>query len=94
MTIDATAVTAFGPGTRVFHQKFGYGTVTAAEGEKLTIDFEKAGPKNGAQATAAISVDPVGGVSGFGTSPVATARRPTTGLNGSGMAAISAYSQI
>jgi DNA helicase-2/ATP-dependent DNA helicase PcrA len=46
MTIDATAVAAFEVGTRVFHQKFGYGTVTATEGEKLTIDFEKAGAKN------------------------------------------------
>ena len=46
MVIDATAVAAFDPGTRVFHQKFGYGTVTAVEGDKLTIDFEKAGTKN------------------------------------------------
>ena len=33
-------------GTRVFHQKFGYGTVTEVEGDKLTIEFEKAGRKN------------------------------------------------
>jgi DNA helicase II / ATP-dependent DNA helicase PcrA len=46
MTIDATAVAAFEPGTRVFHQKFGYGTVAAVEGDKLAIDFEKAGTKN------------------------------------------------
>jgi DNA helicase-2/ATP-dependent DNA helicase PcrA len=32
-------------GARVFHQKFGYGTVTAAEDHKLDIDFEKAGQK-------------------------------------------------
>ena len=32
-------------GARVFHQKFGYGTVTAAEDGKLDIAFEKAGPK-------------------------------------------------
>ena len=32
-------------GTRVFHQKFGYGRVTAAEDDKLDIDFEKAGAK-------------------------------------------------
>ena len=44
--IDTTAVPAFDPGARVFHQKFGYGTVTAVEGDKLAIDFEKAGPKN------------------------------------------------
>ncbi|WP_248308874.1 UvrD-helicase domain-containing protein [Devosia sp. MC532] len=30
---------------RVFHLKFGYGTVTNVEGNKLTIDFEKAGTK-------------------------------------------------
>jgi DNA helicase-2/ATP-dependent DNA helicase PcrA len=32
-------------GARVFHDKFGYGTVTAQEGNKLEIDFESAGPK-------------------------------------------------
>jgi DNA helicase-2/ATP-dependent DNA helicase PcrA len=46
VTIDMTAVAAFDPGTRVFHQKFGYGRVAAVEGDKLTIDFDKAGRKN------------------------------------------------
>ncbi len=46
MVIDVGAAPAFDPGTRVFHQKFGYGAVTAVEGEKLTIDFDKAGTKN------------------------------------------------
>ncbi len=32
-------------GTRVFHEKFGYGRVTAQEGNKLEIDFEVAGAK-------------------------------------------------
>ena len=32
-------------GTRVFHQKFGYGVVTASEDDKLDIEFEKAGAK-------------------------------------------------
>ena len=32
-------------GERVFHQKFGYGEVIQIEGNKLTIDFEKAGVK-------------------------------------------------
>ena len=32
-------------GARVFHDKFGYGTVTGQEGNKLTIEFEKAGEK-------------------------------------------------
>ncbi len=32
-------------GQRVFHQKFGYGRVIAIDGNKLDIEFEKAGPK-------------------------------------------------
>jgi DNA helicase-2/ATP-dependent DNA helicase PcrA len=32
-------------GMRVFHGKFGYGTIQAIEGNKLEIDFEKAGQK-------------------------------------------------
>lgn len=32
-------------GERVFHLKFGYGDVISVEGNKLTIDFEKAGTK-------------------------------------------------
>ncbi|WP_236571558.1 ATP-dependent helicase [Rhodovarius lipocyclicus] len=32
-------------GQRVFHQKFGYGRVTAVDDDKLDIAFEKAGPK-------------------------------------------------
>ncbi|MEO4000124.1 UvrD-helicase domain-containing protein [Mesorhizobium sp. CAU 1732] len=32
-------------GDRVFHQKFGNGNVKAVEGNKLTIDFDKAGQK-------------------------------------------------
>jgi len=32
-------------GERVFHQKFGYGDVTAADGTKLTVSFDKAGEK-------------------------------------------------
>ncbi len=32
-------------GMRVFHQKFGYGTIRTIEGNKLEIDFEQAGPK-------------------------------------------------
>ncbi len=33
------------PGTRVFHQKFGYGRVVAVEAGKLDIEFEHAGRK-------------------------------------------------
>ena len=36
---------SYAPGTRIFHRKFGYGSVRAAEGEKLDIDFDKAGIK-------------------------------------------------
>jgi len=44
--IDAEASRArFAVGARVFHQKFGYGTVTAAENEKLEIDFDHSGRK-------------------------------------------------
>ena len=32
-------------GQRVFHGKFGYGTIEAIEGNKLEIEFEKAGRK-------------------------------------------------
>ena len=45
LVIDAEAVSAFEVGTRVFHQKFGYGAITAIEGDKLTIAFEKTGEK-------------------------------------------------
>ena len=32
-------------GERVFHEKFGYGQVRSVDGNKLTIDFDKAGEK-------------------------------------------------
>ena len=35
----------YGPGERVFHQKFGYGIIATIDGNKLTIDFDKAGRK-------------------------------------------------
>jgi DNA helicase-2/ATP-dependent DNA helicase PcrA len=52
MTIDGGLVassTASGSdyaiGERVFHQKFGYGLIAEVDGNKLTIDFDKAGRK-------------------------------------------------
>jgi DNA helicase-2/ATP-dependent DNA helicase PcrA len=36
---------AISAGARVFHQKFGYGTVRKIEGERLTIGFDQAGDK-------------------------------------------------
>ncbi|MFL6822780.1 MAG: ATP-dependent helicase [Xanthobacteraceae bacterium] len=38
-------VSEFTIGDRVFHQKFGNGNVTAVDGNKLTIQFDKAGEK-------------------------------------------------
>jgi DNA helicase-2/ATP-dependent DNA helicase PcrA len=35
----------FQKGERIFHQKFGYGRVSFVEGNKLTVDFDKAGEK-------------------------------------------------
>ena len=45
VTIDLTAVSPFAEGDRVFHQKFGYGTVLDTEGDKLEVAFDKAGEK-------------------------------------------------
>ena len=45
VVIDATAVSAFVTGERVFHQKFGYGEIMAIEGDKLDIEFDHAGLK-------------------------------------------------
>ena len=36
---------AFKRGDRIFHQKFGYGRISGVEGNKLTVQFEKAGEK-------------------------------------------------
>ena len=44
-TSDLTAVSTFSLGDRVFHQKFGYGEVLSIEGDKLDIEFDKAGSK-------------------------------------------------
>jgi len=54
MTIDGDLVarstddgrgSKYAVGERVFHLKFGYGVINAIEGNKLSIEFEKAGPK-------------------------------------------------
>ena len=42
---DPPDVSGYSAGDRVFHQKFGYGAVVRAEGNKLTVAFEKAGEK-------------------------------------------------
>ncbi len=52
VTIEGTLVAAstaegvgLDIGVRIFHQKFGYGRVVQIDGNKLTVDFEKAGQK-------------------------------------------------
>ena len=45
LVASETAGASFTEGERVFHQKFGYGRITRIEGNKLTVDFEKAGEK-------------------------------------------------
>jgi DNA helicase-2/ATP-dependent DNA helicase PcrA len=44
-SVDTGAGSAFGPGDRVLHLKFGLGIVTAIEGNKLTIDFDEGSRK-------------------------------------------------
>lgn len=51
MTIEAqlvassTGTSSYAVGERIFHQKFGYGRIVEIDGNKLTIDFDKAGRK-------------------------------------------------
>jgi DNA helicase-2/ATP-dependent DNA helicase PcrA len=45
VSINAPGRSKFQIGARVFHQKFGYGRVVAAEGQKLTVDFDHTGTK-------------------------------------------------
>ncbi len=45
MVARSADATRYEKGERVFHEKFGYGEVRSVEGNKLTIDFDKAGEK-------------------------------------------------
>jgi len=45
IVIDAAAISKFTVSDRVFHQKFGYGEIMGIEGDKLEIEFDKAGTK-------------------------------------------------
>ena len=45
MVIDASGESDYDTGDRVFHKKFGYGSVTGSEGDKLVVAFDKAGEK-------------------------------------------------
>src|SRR6185312_9451098 len=42
---EVRRIGGFARGDRIFHQKFGYGTVRAVEDNKLAISFDKAGDK-------------------------------------------------
>jgi ATP-dependent DNA helicase UvrD/PcrA len=42
---SAARGTGFRQGERVFHEKFGYGKVAEVDGNKLTVEFDKAGEK-------------------------------------------------
>ena len=45
LTAKSTGGSAFDEGARVFHIKFGPGSVASVDGNKLTVDFDKAGRK-------------------------------------------------
>ena len=45
LTATASGPGGFSVGVRIFHDKFGYGRIAHAEGNKLTVDFEKSGRK-------------------------------------------------
>jgi DNA helicase-2/ATP-dependent DNA helicase PcrA len=45
LVASSAEASSYAPGERVFHQKFGYGAVAEVDGNKLTIDFDKAGRK-------------------------------------------------
>ena len=43
--VEALESGSFQRGDRVFHQKFGYGSIVSVEGDRLNIRFDKAGDK-------------------------------------------------
>ena len=45
LVAKSSASSSFGRGERVFHVKFGPGSIYAVDGNKLTVDFDKAGRK-------------------------------------------------
>ena len=45
LVAKSSAGSAFASGARVFHQKFGPGTIVSVDGNKLTVDFDHAGRK-------------------------------------------------
>ena len=45
LVAKSSVASGFKSGARVFHVKFGPGTVAQVDGNKLTVDFDKAGRK-------------------------------------------------
>ena len=45
LVAKSSVPSGFAKGARVFHQKFGPGSVAAVDGNKITVDFDKAGRK-------------------------------------------------
>jgi len=45
LVASGTSASGYALGERVFHQKFGYGEIMSTDGDKLTIEFDKAGTK-------------------------------------------------
>ena len=45
LVAKSSVESTFAKGMRVFHQKFGGGAVANVDGNKLTVDFDKAGRK-------------------------------------------------
>ncbi len=43
--VESGAPGSFARGERVFHRKFGYGTIRSVDGDRLDIAFDKAGRK-------------------------------------------------
>ena len=43
--VESVASGSFTRGARVFHRKFGYGTVRSVDGDRLDIAFDEAGQK-------------------------------------------------
>ena len=44
-SVSAPGKSKFAAGSRVFHQKFGYGRVVSADGQKITVNFDHSGEK-------------------------------------------------
>ncbi len=42
---STTKSSAYDVGARVYHNKFGYGSVTEADGNKLTVEFDEGGQR-------------------------------------------------